>query len=249
MAPHQFTALLLTLSSLSLLLISPARSLTCTSQTFTNNHLYANCADLPTLTAYLHWTYDPSNSSLSVAFIAPPAQPAGWVAWALNPTGTGMVGAQALVAFKESNGSLTVQTYNITSYGAIAQSEIAYEVSGASAVYSGGVMTMFATLALPLGTTSVNQVWQVGPSVTNGVPDKHAFQPANLNAKGVLDLVSGRNGGAPAPAPEASAPAPVAGGPGPSGGTGSGPSGASRVGNGSLGFLMFLFLASFTVSF
>lgn len=110
-------------------------------------------------------------------------------------------------------------------------------------------MKMFATLALPVGTTSVNQVWQVGPSVTKGVPDKHAFQAANLNAKGVLDLVSGGNGGAPAPAPEASAPAPVSGGPGPSGGTGSSPSGATRVGNGSLGFLMFLFLASFMVCF
>ncbi|KAE9463691.1 hypothetical protein C3L33_04390, partial [Rhododendron williamsianum] len=186
--------------------------------------------------------YDPSNSSLSVAFIAPPAQPAGWISWAVNPTGTGMVGAQALVAFKKSNGSMTVQTYNITSYASIAQSDIAYEVSGASAEYSGGVMRMFATLALPGGTTSVNQVWQVGPSVTKGVPDKHAFQAANLNAKGVLDLVSGGNGGAPAPAPEASAPAPVAGGPGPSGGTGSSPSGLRGLEMVAWDFLCFYFL-------
>ncbi|KAH7862842.1 hypothetical protein Vadar_010180 [Vaccinium darrowii] len=145
---------------------------------------------------------------------------------------------------------MTVETFNITSYSGIAQSKIAYEVSAVSAEYSSnGVMTIFATLALPEATTSVNQVWQVGGSVTGGVPDKHAFQPANLNAKGVLDLVRGGGGGSPAAAPapeEGLAPAPVAGGPPPSGGNGSG---AWRVGNGGFCFSAVLFLLSFLVWF
>jgi hypothetical protein len=36
------------------------------------------------------------------------------VSWAINPNVTGMSGAQALLAFK-SNGSVTIQTYNIRS--------------------------------------------------------------------------------------------------------------------------------------
>lgn len=52
-------------------------------------------------------------------------------------------------------------------------------------------MTIFATLVLNEGMgTTVNQVWQVGP-VTDGVPVKHEFQAANLNAKGTLDLLKG----------------------------------------------------------
>ena len=53
-------------------------------------------------------------------------------------------------------------------------------------------MRIFATVTLPeKGATTVNQVWQVGPSLTNGVLDKHEFQPANLNSKGTLDLLKG----------------------------------------------------------
>ncbi|KAK1608862.1 hypothetical protein QYE76_032535 [Lolium multiflorum] len=63
-----------------------------------------------------HWTYDEAKSSLSVAFVAAPAGPNGWVAWALNPTGEGMAGAQALVALKGSSSAPAVKTYNITGY-------------------------------------------------------------------------------------------------------------------------------------
>ncbi|XP_058205821.1 cytochrome b561 and DOMON domain-containing protein At3g25290-like [Rhododendron vialii] len=184
-------ALLLLLQTLSLLL-PPSHSLTCSSQTFTNNEVYANCLDLPSLTSYLHFTYTPSTSSLSIAFQAPPSQTDGWISWAINPTSAGMAGSQALVAFKASNGSMTVQTYNISSYALAAPGKLSFEVKNTSAEYSGGVMRIFATLVLNEGMgTTVNQVWQVGPSVTDGVPDKHAFQAANLNAKGTLDLLKG----------------------------------------------------------
>ncbi|CAH1449315.1 unnamed protein product [Lactuca virosa] len=44
------------------------------------------------------------------------------------------------------------------------------------------------------GMTSVNHVWWVRPSVSaDGFPVKHAFQPANLGAKGWLDLLSGQS--------------------------------------------------------
>lgn len=198
------------------MLVSPALSLTCTSQTFSQQNVkFANCTDLPALKAFLHWNYDPAakpDPTLSIAFIAPPAKPDGWVAWALNPTSTGMVGSQSLVAFKDTNGSIVVKTYNITSYGPISESKISYNVLKKSAESSRGLITIFATLALPAGNTKLNQVWQVGSTVSNGVPAKHAFAPDNLSSKNTLQLVSNtaEEGNAPAPAP-ASSTAPAAG--------------------------------------
>ncbi|XAR69572.1 hypothetical protein NMG60_11001216 [Bertholletia excelsa] len=193
------------------LLISPAQSLTCKSQTFTNSKSYSNCMDLPTLGAYLHWTYDSAKSSLSIAFLAPPAKSNGWISWGINPTSTGMLGAQALIALKGSNGSMTADTYNISSYKFVQKSKIAFNVSGLKAENSGDLMRIYATLELPGGTDSVNQVWQVGESVTGGLPDKHEVQTANLNAKGTLALVSGAKAGSPFTAPTMT-PTPTAGG-------------------------------------
>ncbi|KAK1364360.1 Auxin-induced in root cultures protein 12 [Heracleum sosnowskyi] len=155
---------------------------------FTNNKTYKNCTDLPTLNSYLHYTYDAHKSSLSIAFIAPPAKPEGWISWGINPTGTCMVGTQALIAFKQSTSDMTVKTYNLVSYRLIVQSKLSFEVSDLSAEYSDGVMRIFATWTLSENMTVVNQVWQVGASVINDRPARHAFVPENLNAKGELKL-------------------------------------------------------------
>ncbi|XP_047977755.1 cytochrome b561 and DOMON domain-containing protein At3g25290-like [Salvia hispanica] len=186
-----------------LLLATPALSLTCKTQTFSKHNLtFGNCTDLSTLDASLHWNYDAAAKpmpTLSIAFTAPPAKPDGWVAWALNPSATGMVGAQSLVAFAAPNGSTLVKTYNITSYGPISESPISYHVLTKSAESSKGAITIFATLALPEGSAKLNQVWQVGSALVDGVPAKHAFAPDNLASKTTLQLAPG--GGAPAPAP------------------------------------------------
>ncbi|CAI9770673.1 unnamed protein product [Fraxinus pennsylvanica] len=187
------------------LLISPAYSLTCTSQTFTQgNPRFTNCTDLPVLKAYLHWTYDPTampKPTLSVAFIAPPAKSDGWIAWALNPTGMGMVGSQALVAFKDSNGSMVVKTYNISSYNSIVESKIFYDVLEKKAEFSSGAMRIFAKLALPSDATELNQVWQVGSAVRNGMPENHDLGSDNLNAKGRLSLGGEATASTPSQAP------------------------------------------------
>ncbi|KAL6967953.1 hypothetical protein U1Q18_033756 [Sarracenia purpurea var. burkii] len=180
--------------SLTIFLISPSQSLTCTSQKFSNNKLYDHCTDLSQLSSYLHWTYDSAASSLSVAFVATPAKPDGWISWAINPTGTGMVGAQALIAFKDSKGAMTVKTYNISSYRSIVKGKVWFDVTEMSADYSDGMMRIFAMVTLPDKTaTMVNQVRQVGPSVTDRIPGKHDFQLAILNSKGTLDLLNGQS--------------------------------------------------------
>ncbi|KAL2521526.1 auxin-responsive family protein [Forsythia ovata] len=95
--------------------------------------LYTFCNDLPSLNSYLHWAYGPANSTISFIFIATPTRHKGWIAWGINPTSIGMVGTQALIAFKDSKGAMTVRTYNITSYSPLTESKVWYEVKESSA--------------------------------------------------------------------------------------------------------------------
>ncbi|XP_043710102.1 cytochrome b561 and DOMON domain-containing protein At3g25290-like [Telopea speciosissima] len=180
-------SMILVFSILLLLQIHHSHSLTCTSQKFTGNRVYDQCNDLPELSSYLHWTYDSKNSSLMIAFVAP-AKSDGWVAWAINPKKPAMIGSQALIAY-QVDGNMTVKTFDVTSYK-IAPSKIAYEVSDMEAENSDETMTIFATIALPTTMTTINQVWQVGSTVVDGIPAAHAMGKENLNSKGTLDLTS-----------------------------------------------------------
>ncbi|CAL5013663.1 unnamed protein product [Urochloa decumbens] len=218
-----------------LLLASPAAtrlaSAACASEKFPAGRSYATCDDLPKLGASLHWTYDAAKSSLSVAFVAAPAAAVGWVAWGLNPTGEGMAGAQALVALKGSgSGAPTVKTYNISGYAVGASSPLDFPATdlAADAAGAGGKIRVYGKLQLPKGMKSVNQVWQVGSSVTGGAPDKHAFGADNLAAKSKLVLAGGKAKAAGAPAVSPAA-APEAGGPAAASGSGSDSGAASSV--------------------
>ncbi|KAJ4821794.1 hypothetical protein Tsubulata_038718 [Turnera subulata] len=222
MASVHCPAMILTLATCAALLVSPSYSHSCTSQKFPSNRTFKNCTDLPELDAHLHFTYNYPNSSLSIAFIAPPARPDGWVSWAINPTSTGMIGAQALMAFS-SNGSLTTKTYDISSYSGIQESKLSFEVWDLSAESDGNRIVIYASVKVPAKAETVNQVWQVGPSVAGGRPNMHDMSAANLNARGVLQLVASHEQDHEEPV-SSPAPAPV---PAPSAHRG----GASRIGN------------------
>ena len=195
---------------LLLLLVAalPAAMSSCAGEDFPSGRSYVTCEDLPHLGAALHWTYDASEPSLSLAFVAAPAAPGGWVAWGINPTGSGMVGAQALVALAggaaNSSAPAVVRTYNITGYSPLgdASTPIAFPATGLAAdVGGGGKVRLYATLRLGKGVKKVvNHVWQVGSSVTRGAPDMHAMDADNLAAKGKLVLTDGAAASAPAPA-------------------------------------------------
>ncbi|XP_074570539.1 cytochrome b561 and DOMON domain-containing protein At4g12980 [Curcuma longa] len=185
----------------------------CSSDKFSSNRTFAHCLDLPHLNSSLHFTYDSAARSLSIAFVAPPAKPEGWVAWAINPTGGGMRGSQALIGFHQADGALAVKTYNISGYGPISEGPIAFETSDLAAEMSGGAMRVFGKLVLPKGmTTTVEQVWQVGATVADGVPQKHGFDKENMEAKGLVDLSKGAlvQSPPPAPAPAANGTSPPA---------------------------------------
>lgn len=166
-----------------------------------SNRTFADCSNLPYLSASLSWTYNHTTGTLSIGFAAPPVAAGGWVAWAINPTGKGMVGSQALAAFQGADGKMVVKTYNISSYGPIKESKIAFETADLAAESANGMISIFGTLTVGAHVRTVNQVWQSGASVTNGVPDKHPMDGGHLNSTGILTLTDSVS---PAPARESS---------------------------------------------
>jgi len=194
-------AAVLSLLSLSVLLpasLSQSHS-SCKSHKFSTKKTFENCIDLPTLNAAVHWTFDAATSALSMAFSA---KSDGWIAWGLNPQGSGMVGTQALIAGKFAGAALSVDTYDIQSYHAAVKGPISYNVTGISAEESAdGKIAIFGDWALPKGQSTVNQVWQVGPIV--GVkPGRHALEKPNVSSRMKLSLAGGAVAGSPAKVPE-----------------------------------------------
>ena len=181
------------LPALLLLSLSSHPAPPCSSHQFSTHKTYPFCADLPALGASLHWAYDPAQAALSLAFVAPPPGPTGWISWAINPSGSGMRGSQALAAFKGAGGGRAVKTFNVSDYALAAPTDaLWFAVNETAAEFDGGVMTLFARLVLPeKGIAVVNHVWQVGGEVEGETPLEHASNPDNLMAKGRLDLVRG----------------------------------------------------------
>lgn len=172
----------------------PSWAQTCT-KSFASNRLFTGCQTLQQLNANFAWTYEPGNGSTRMAFTAAPAASGGWVAWGINPDSPAMGGTRALIAFKHSNGSVLVQTYNVTDANKgsspLNPSPIDFKVEDMVAEFSNNQITIFATWTLKNNKTSVNHVWNVGSKVTNSVPQAHAFAAANLASKGTIDLKSG----------------------------------------------------------
>ncbi|MBA0758018.1 hypothetical protein Gotri_021052 [Gossypium trilobum] len=201
-----FCPSLIVFFSLWLTLISPSHSIDCSSLKLPGGiRHYSNCTELPTLNSTLHFTYNATNSSLFIAFSAAPSNADGWIAWAVNPTATGMAGSQALLAFK-NKGSMVVKTYNISSYRSIVEGKLSFDVWDLEAeATNDGKMVIYGSLKVGGSVEKLNQVWQVGPGVSDGHPMKHEFGKANLGSWGDLKLVekvsSGSSSPAPSPAP------------------------------------------------
>ncbi|XP_031479810.1 auxin-induced in root cultures protein 12-like [Nymphaea colorata] len=171
-------------------LISTA-SACCKSESF-HNRRYARCTDLPVLNSSLHWTYSSADHSLDIAYRAPPSAPGGWVAWAINPSRLGMVGSQALVAYVD-HGKVTVFTTSVDSYGpSMRKMSLSFPVWNlAGETTHGADIVIYAKLRLPWKNTTINQVWQSGTSVSNGVPQMHPMVPDHFRSTGRLNLLSG----------------------------------------------------------
>jgi hypothetical protein len=164
---------------------------TCKSYTFSSNKVYSSCSDLPVLSAFLHWSYDQSTNKVEIAYRHTGTSTSNWVAWAINPTGTKMVGAQALVAYQNSSSAIRAYTSPVTDYGTtLAEGDLSFGVSNLSATLENSEMTIFATLTLSSGMSTVNQVWQTGP-LSGDSPSIHdtTASSENMKSMGSLNLL------------------------------------------------------------
>lgn len=162
----------------------------CSNYVFSRNQIFTTCVSLPVLNSHLHWNYH-ANGTVDVAFRHTGSTTNQWVAWALNVDGSGMIGSQALVAVVSSTGSVQGYTSQVTSYGTGLQSgSLSFDVSRISTERVNEVVVIYATLVLPRGGTTFNQVWQVGP-VINGAPSIHQMNSDNRNAVGSIDFSTG----------------------------------------------------------
>lgn len=176
---------------MSMAVLSSAQ--TCSNYAFSGNRVFSSCADLPYLNSFLHWTYDSSANTARIAYRHASVGASTWVAWAINPTSTGMVGAQSLVAYRQPDGTVRAYTSPISGYQTqLAEGDLSFNVSDVSATYASNEIIIFATIRPP-SNGAVNQVWQDGP-LSGGSPGLHATTGANVQSKGTLNFASGQAG-------------------------------------------------------
>ncbi|RID45252.1 hypothetical protein BRARA_I01994 [Brassica rapa] len=188
--------LLLCLSVFIFIITKLALAQTCSNYKFSSKNLFESCNDLHVLDSFIHYTYNSSSGNLQVAYRHTDLTSKKWVAWAVNPTSTGMVGAQAIVASPQPDGSVRAYTSPVSSYQtSLQEGDLSFNVSELSATYQNNEMTIFATLTLPLANGgNINTVWQDGSlSGTNLLP--HPTSGNNIRSVSTLNLHSAASGG------------------------------------------------------
>ncbi|KAM3301469.1 cytochrome and DOMON domain-containing protein [Capsicum chacoense] len=173
---------------------SYAQTQNCSSFAFRNNQLFATCNPLPVLNSFLHWSYHPDNHTVDLAYRHRGVTDSDWVAWGLNIDGSRMVGAQCLVALRNSSGQIHAYTSPVTGYSTqLAQGELSFSVPRIAAEFTNNEFIIFATLVLPSGRTSFNQAWQNG-GVSGQTLQVHAQSGDNMRSFGTVDFANGELG-------------------------------------------------------
>ncbi|KAI4307978.1 hypothetical protein L6164_031100 [Bauhinia variegata] len=172
-------------------------------------NLTINCKKLRTLGAELGWSYhrDPNFTQLNIFFgarVKPPhADTSRWLAWGVNPgKRPEMIGTNAIIGIVHENGSMIVNSYEISNETKIDCRLLPSETLGGIRVINKEIKyddkskfyTIFASLDLPsdqYNIAKLNHVWQVGYNVENNVePKKHPITLQNFNSKETVDLTS-----------------------------------------------------------
>lgn len=185
------SVVLLLVLSLLLAASNNAQTQNCSTYAFSNARTFANCNNLPALNSFLHWNYHQNNHSVDIAYRHTQINSTNWVAWALNPTSTGMIGAQSLVAFVGSDGTVRAYTAPITSYSpSLEEASLSFPVSSPSADFvDDNQIIIYATIELPPGATSFVHVWQHG-DVSGGRPRQHPTSGDHLRSVGNINFAS-----------------------------------------------------------
>ncbi|KAG7533444.1 Cytochrome b561/ferric reductase transmembrane, partial [Arabidopsis thaliana x Arabidopsis arenosa] len=166
----------------------------CDSKQFRNGKHFRSCIDLPVLDSYLHFSYVRETGVLDVAYRHTNVESSSWIAWGINPTSKGMVGAQTLLAYRNSSsGFMRAYTSSIKDYSTkLQEGPLSFHVTQLSAEFLNGEMTIFATIVLPTNTTVVNHLWQDGPLKEGDRLGMHAMNRDHLKSMASLDLLSGQ---------------------------------------------------------
>ncbi|KAJ8766516.1 hypothetical protein K2173_023763 [Erythroxylum novogranatense] len=170
----------------------------------------SNCKKLGTLGAQWGWkTYEPKERRIDVVFGAKLHENVGWLAWGINPgKKPQMVGTRAIIGIKLLDGSLSINTYNITSDTklgcALKPSEEFHNMTmGYNADVEFHNMTMrynadldyyiiYASVILPrvYNISKLNYVWQVGYSALGTSPLMHPKTLQNFDSAETINLKS-----------------------------------------------------------
>ncbi|CAH2044725.1 unnamed protein product [Thlaspi arvense] len=166
----------------------------CDSHSFNNGKHFRSCIDLPVLDSFLHFSYVRETGVLEVAYRHANIESSSWIAWGINPTGKGMLGAQTLLAYRNStSGAMRAYTSSIKGYSTkLQEGPLSFRVTQLSAEYLNKEMTIFATIVLPSNTTVVNHLWQDGPLKEGDRLGMHAMGGDHLKSMATLDLLSGQ---------------------------------------------------------
>ncbi|KAK2664402.1 hypothetical protein Ddye_002976 [Dipteronia dyeriana] len=171
----------------------PSLAQTCKSYVFLNQNIYRSCNDLESLDSFLHWNYNQPTNTVDIAYRHTKIAPQRWVAWAVNPSGKGMVGSQALVAFQNAAGISYAHTSPVTSYNTrLENGDLSFQVETVSAEFANNEMIIYAKFVLPENVTRVNHVWQDGPVNEDYSLGRHALDADHLRSMGVVDFLSGQ---------------------------------------------------------
>ncbi|XP_015063704.2 cytochrome b561 and DOMON domain-containing protein At5g47530-like [Solanum pennellii] len=135
-----------------------------------------------------------TSRTVDIAFRKSESQHGRWLAWAINPTSTGMIGSQAFVALQRSDGTLEAYTSPIDTYGTtLVKGDLSFTVHNVSAQYINGQVIIFARFELPMnGSNVVNHVWQEGALQDDDTPGSHGMSGDNLRSFGTLNFHSGK---------------------------------------------------------
>ncbi|OWM81290.1 cytochrome b561 and DOMON domain-containing protein At3g25290-like [Punica granatum] len=196
---------------LILFITHPVHSERCTlcSEAFmmTAKHRNVTCRrKLMTLDAELGWRVSSFNSQwtrIDVVFGARLRSDTGWLAWGVNPLPKPqMIGTRAVIGIRQPNGTLSTNTYNITSDTKMGchllPTAVDVEVRDTEASYieEEQYFTLSATVIVPdsgYNISKLNHVWQVGEEADGMEPKKHPMTLQNFDSTETRNLWSGES--------------------------------------------------------
>ncbi|XP_031286442.1 cytochrome b561 and DOMON domain-containing protein At4g12980-like [Pistacia vera] len=183
--------------------ISPIPAINTCSEAFSRLKSKRNitqCKKLPTLGAEFGWNYyDNDERRIDIFLGTKLHSEMGWLAWGVNPLEVPqMVGTRAIIGIKLPNGSLTIDTYNITAESKLGcrlqPSNIEIEVivrnKKTEYVDANRYFTIYATLILPsvYNISRLNHVWQVGYLAEEMEPKMHPSYLQNVDSTETINL-------------------------------------------------------------